>query len=383
MTLAGRLRSAARRVPGVEAANRRWKAARTRRRYDETVRLYEGRPARPDVRFPRLLLDGARPRVLFVGTDEAQDRSGFIQALARLSELRLFTKRDGTYGHNDSRAESVRRRANAERLWELVEAWDDRPHLILAQTWPTLLDPEVFTRIRRAHGTLVVNVSMDDRHQYWGHRIGSSWSGTRGLVGHIDLALTAAPECVAWYEKEGCPALYWPEASDPDLFRPLPDVPKQHDVCFVGARYGIRERLVSILRRAGVNVHARGTGWEEGRIATEDVPRLFAASRIVLGVGTIGHCEDFYALKLRDFDVPMSGSCYLTHDNRDLHDLFAVGEEIVTYRSVDDCLDRIRELLGNASRREAIAAAGRRRAARDHTWQRRFESLFARLAGGA
>lgn len=384
VSLSTSLRNAAKRVPILDAVNRLWKAAATRRRYRETVQFYAGRtlaasPPPP----PRLRLEGQRPRVLFVGTDEAQDRSGFIQALARLSDLRWFTKSDGTYGHNDSRGEAIRRRANADRLWELVQASEAPPHLILAQTWPTLMDPSVFSRIRQACGAIVVNLSMDDRHQYWGHRLGDAWSGTRGLVGCIDLALTAAPECVSWYEKEGCPALYFPEASDPEIFRPMPRLPKQHDVTFVGARYGVRERLVTFLRRAGVRVHARGTGWEEGRIATEGLPTLFATSRIVLGVGTIGHCEDFFALKLRDFDAPMSGSCYLTHDNADLRDLYSVGEEIVVYRTFAECLDRVRTLLADDGRREAIAAAGRRRAERDHTWQRRFESLFARLAGDA
>lgn len=117
-----------------------------------------------------------------------------------------------------------------------------------------------------------------------------------------------------------------------------------------------------------------------GRIATEDVPALFAQSKIVLGVGTIGHCDDFYALKLRDFDAPMSGSCYLTHDNRDLHGLYDIGTEIATYSTMDDCVKQVRSLLADDSRRESIAGAGRARAIREHTWDRRFSELFLRLS---
>jgi spore maturation protein CgeB len=108
--------------------------------------------------------------------------------------------------------------------------------------------------------------------------------------------------------------------------------------------------------------------------------RLFAQSRVVLGVGTIGHCTDFYALKLRDFDAPMSGSAYLTHDNPDLAGLYDIGRDIATYRDVDECVDRARALLADDDARERMARAGRERALRDHTWDRRFGELF-RLLG--
>ncbi len=38
-------------------------------------------------------------RLLFIGTMEAQDRSGMLQALQRLtSQTTIFTKADGSYG---------------------------------------------------------------------------------------------------------------------------------------------------------------------------------------------------------------------------------------------------------------------------------------------
>src|SRR5207244_2165922 len=104
------------------------------------------------------------------------------------------------------------------------------PQLLIAQTWPTTLEPEILSRIRDRWGALIVNLSMDDRHQYWGSRSGGRWEGTFGLIPHIDVALTAAPECVDWYEKEGCPAMFFPEASDPVIFRPMPELEKVHDV---------------------------------------------------------------------------------------------------------------------------------------------------------
>ena len=72
----------------------------------------------------------------------------------------------------------------------------------------------------------------------------------------------------------------------------------------------------------------------------------------MLGVGTIGHCRDFYALKLRDFDAPMAGSLYLTHDNPDLRSLFEVGRELATYRDATDCVEKVRHYLARDAERE-------------------------------
>jgi hypothetical protein len=382
--LAARAKSALRKVPAAAAVNAAVRARATVAAYRTLVAHYAATPPHAGP-VPQVRTGARRPRVLFIGTDESQDRSGFIQGLERVSDLTLFTRADGGYGHNDLRAPAIRRAANRDRLLEILGAMaaaGTPPDIVLAQTWATLIDPVAFDAARRG-GAVVVNLSLDDRHQFRGRREGFGWSGTLGLIGHVDLALTAAPECVHWYEAEGCPALYFPEASDPDIFRPIPGLPKVHDVSFVGGCYGVRERTVRTLRRAGIRVAAFGSGWEGGRIDNAEMVRLFVQSKVVLGVGTIGHCTDFFALKLRDFDAPMSGSAYLTHDNVDLHGLYEVGREIATYRDIDECVDRTRALLADDDARECMARAGRDRALREHTWDRRFGDLFRQLGVAA
>jgi len=378
-------KNALRRIGWISSINASLKARETQARYRQTCEYYASRPlpAQPPPP-PRLRTRAGQPlRIYFLGTDEQQDRSGILQALERLGQLRYFTRADGSYGQNDPRPGEIRRRALSERLWEQIAAAGTRgeaPHVLIAQTWASVIDPQVLARIRATYGTLIINISMDDRHQYWGEKIQSEWGGTRGLIPCLDLALTAAPECVEWYVKEGCPALFFPEASDPAIFRPMPELPKEHDVTFVGGRYGIREEIVAAIRRAGISVAAYGDGWERGRIDTDKVPALFAQSKIVLGVGTIGHCRDFYALKLRDFDAPMSGSLYLTHDNSDLRSLFEVDRELATYRDAADCVEKVRHYLALDAERESIAAAGCARAIRDHTWDQRFSDVMRAIA---
>lgn len=371
-------------VQWVYSLNAMLKCAQIKATYHATAKHYAELEVAGDLALTPLIV-GAKVRIFFMGTDEQQDRSGFVQALERFADLRCFTRDDGSWGQNDPAPYELRRERNTQRLWSLLsefaqQGW--RADILLMQTWGCLIDPAMLRRIRDTYGTLICNVSMDDRHQYWGTKVNSAWDGTYPLIPHLDLALTAAPEAVDWYRKEGCAALYFPEASDASIFHPMPEAGKIFDVSFVGSRYGIREKIVLALRKAGIEVAAYGNGWEGGRIAIEDVPRLFAQSRIVLGASTIGHCSDFVGLKLRDFDAPMSGSCYLTQHNDDLQDLYVLDKEIVTYQSVEECVKKARYLLANAAEREAIAEAGRTRALCDHTWDKRFEMLFQALRKG-
>ncbi len=322
----------------------------------------------------------ARPRVLYVGADPLQDHSGLLAGLDAVAELVPFTQPDGRYGQldPDGNLSFALCRPNASRLLDLLADAEARGrpfHLVVGQMWAGYTDRRALAKARERFGVVVVNIAMDDRHAFVARKLGRR-IGTRDLAPALDLAATAAPEAVGWYHAIGCPATFFPEASDPELFRPRPELEKTHDVCFVGWRYGIRERLVERLRRAGISVDTRGAGWPEGRIRVPDVPLLFARSRIVLGVGTIGQSDRLVALKLRDFDGPMSGSCYVTQWNPDLARLFEVGSEIAVYRSEEECVEVVGELLGDNMRREAIAARGRKRALREHTWEHRFRELL-------
>jgi hypothetical protein len=323
-------------------------------------------------------LSRGRIRTFWVGANNAQDSAGIIQGLGTFGEVILFESRPGKreqmwpFGPDGERA---RRENSRQLLLQVRRSLARGPlHAVIGQMWAHSVDPATLQEIRDI-GVPVVNISMDDRHAFHGTKNSGRWSGTAGLIGSIDLACTSARECCTWYAVEGCPAIYLPEGSDAELFKPLAG-PKQYDVCFVGGCYGVRQKIVKGIEAAGVKVAAFGNGWPSGAIATGQIPELFARSLIVLGVGTIGHCTDFYALKMRDFDGPMSGSLYLTHHNPDLEEHFVVGKEIETYRTIEECVGKIEYYRENPDEASRIGLAGRRRAEKEHTWEKRFEMVF-------
>lgn len=321
-----------------------------------------------------------RPRVLFVGTDYEQDRSGTLQALARATDLHVFEHAPGQHGQRWPRTvgefDEVRHH-NGGALRETLNRFGPFD-AIVGQMWGLSMHWQALAEAR-GNGISVVNIAMDDRHSWTGTKLpDGTYGGVRGIAPYLTLGLTDAPECVSWYEREGTRAMFFPEASDPAIFAPG-DGEKEFDLSFVGANYGVRGALVARLQAAGLSVAAYGSGWPNGRISTDDVPRLFARSRIVLGSGTVGFCEDFLALKLRDFDGPMSGSMYVTHHNAELTPLFELGAEMATFRSLDDAVDVIRHYIADEPARERIAAAGRARCLRDHTWDHRVQLILSAI----
>ena len=77
------------------------------------------------------------------------------------------------------------------------------------------------------------------------------------------------------------------------------------------------------------------------------------------------------ASNMRLFEATGVGTCLLTDWKENLGDLFEPDAEVVAYRDAEECVERVKYLLANESRRRDIAAAGQRRTLRDHTFASR------------
>src|SRR5262249_25122323 len=81
-------------------------------------------------------------------------------------------------------------------------------------------------------------------------------------------------------------------------------------------------------------------------------------------------------VRLRDFEAPMCGACYLTGHSDEIEQFYEIGREIDTYRTEGRLIEKSRYYLSKQEKAEALRRAAFRRARRDHTWKRRFEQLF-------
>src|SRR3712207_2982449 len=111
--------------------------------------------------------------------------------------------------------------------------------------------------------------------------------------------------------------------------------------------------------------------------------QMYSRSKINLGFSTCGAThltgERIVQIRLRDFEVPMSGGFYMVEYMEELEEFFEVGKEVVCYEGPEDLADKIKYYLSHDAEREAIRRAGYERCLRDHTWQKRFEKVFEEM----
>jgi len=225
------------------------------------------------------------------------------------------------------------------------------------------------------NGVIIFNFCWDDKLYFNGSYIKGQPRSLKSIVSAVDLNLTNSPDSCIKYFVEGGLAMFWPEAAHPDIHKPY-DFPFEYDVSFVGGKYGWRPKFIATLQKMGINVTCFGNGWENGPLSNEEVIKLYSRSRVNLGFAGVGHSRKLMCLKGRDFEVPMSGGLYLTQDNPELSLVYEIGKEIVTYRDEKDCAEKIRYFLNHPEEAAKIKEAGRKRALKDHTWEKRFTDVF-------
>lgn len=77
------------------------------------------------------------------------------------------------------------------------------------------------------------------------------------------------------------------------------------------------------------------------------------------------------ASNMRLFEATGSGACLVTDWKMNLGELFVPDAEVVTYRSVAECVDKVKWLLAHPRERMQIAEAGTKRTFAEHTYSHR------------
>jgi spore maturation protein CgeB len=77
------------------------------------------------------------------------------------------------------------------------------------------------------------------------------------------------------------------------------------------------------------------------------------------------------ASNMRLFEATGVGTCLVTDWKENLHELFEPEKEVVTFRSTEECVEKVNWLLEHPKEREEIAKAGQARCLRDHTYAQR------------
>ena len=148
---------------------------------------------------------------------------------------------------------------------------------------------------------------------------------------------------------------------------------------FVGSRDPARERIAREL--ADLGLVAWGPGWPRGPAYGDDFVLALSGAAVGLNIhqhfGAAGDPARYgTGANMRVFELAAIGTPQLCDAKADIARHFTPGREIMLYRSVEELRACARDLLADGLARQAIAAAARERALREHTWRHRMEELL-------
>jgi len=209
-------------------------------------------------------------------------------------------------------------------------------------------------------------------------------------------------------------------AANPDVFRPSPRA-KNIEVSFIGSWNKGRQDIIQELRKYGLSVLVKGSGWPAGRITQAELVSIIGRSKIHLGLNPpsanlnyrsffrlflkrLSFEESFWRIKpdfwhifgnvrewrrkkipqikARTYEVPACATMLITHETGVPASDFVIGKEVITYKAPADLASKIKYFLEHAAEREQIAQAGYLRVRRDHTYEKRFRDIFDAIGIG-
>lgn len=149
------------------------------------------------------------------------------------------------------------------------------------------------------------------------------------------------------------------------------DLPRLYDVGFVGAtgashRGSSRARRLNRISAAGFKTNDFYRFYAPGEMS-----RIYSQSKIVFNTSIAGD------VTMRVFEGTACGAMLVTDAVQNgLNDLFASGEELVTYADDDDLMAKLHHYLDHDDERTRIAEAGYARTRAQHTYEHRAQAIL-------
>lgn len=186
------------------------------------------------------------------------------------------------------------------------------------------------------------------------------------------------------YASVGIDYHYLPGASNPRVMRPLPGLPPQYDIVFVGAlghKVGRYRYLDALMPR----VQDRkclfiGDGWGRYGLPNQLVAwgdflnAIYNLGRVCINIHFDDEKQGREAgglnVNYRLFDYALAG-CFQVSDNPEGVYMHFLPDEVVAVEGVDEWVERILYYLDHPEETRSFQEKARQRALREHTWHQR------------
>jgi len=207
----------------------------------------------------------------------------------------------------------------------------------------------------------------------------------------FDLIVSSFPHFVDAFQRAGIRSLYQPLAFDPRVLSRLGPRNPKHAATFIGGVTPNHQARINLLSSiCGVTrLDTWGYGYNQ-LPADSNILRnyhgetwghaMFTALRNSnLTLNSHIDVSSTFANNMRLFEATGCGTLLLTEERENLRTLFRANEEIITYRSTQDCADKIQYFLRHEHEATEIALAGQRRTLTSHTYLARMAETAATL----
>lgn len=181
--------------------------------------------------------------------------------------------------------------------------------------------------------------------------------------------------------------IYLAEACNPRVHKPVELTADDHarygcDVMIAGSLYYYRQEILRHLGEFDLRIWGSTVSWfmdqlpgrHMGReVVMEEKARAAGAARIAVNPL---HYAEIDSLNCRAFELAGCGAFQLVTARPCVAEHFIPGEEIETFASTDELVDKIRHFLKHPDQARAIARRGRTRAHHEHTYEHRLSDIF-------
>lgn len=278
------------------------------------------------------------------------------------------------------------------------ERWLADADVVIVHEWT---DPALVARLGRARTSGGgFTLLFHDTH----HRAVSAEQAIAALaLDYCDGVLAFGEALSELYRKAGWGrrVYTWHEAADVGLFRPLPQVPPQGDLVWIG-NWGDDERsreigeyLVEPVRTLRLSAAVHGVRYPPsalqaladagirhgGWIANADVPAAFAAHRVTMHIPRRPYVEALPGIPtIRMFEALACGIPLVSAPWSDAESLFRAGQDFLFARSGAEMATHLRDIIEDPFLAESLARSGLETIAARHTCEHRVDQLFEVLA---
>jgi spore maturation protein CgeB len=202
------------------------------------------------------------------------------------------------------------------------------------------------------------------------------------LAKEFDYVGTPVEDFIPKYEEIGVKAFWINYPYAPEVHRPL-NLPKKHDLIFIGTFYPERAYLIEQLNLLGNKVLIYGNGWERigintPRVTAERMVELYNESKIVLNMHQKAMAMHKVKANLRIYEALGCGAFILTDYCPGMEEIFQDGEHLVVYKDTWDLNWKIKYYLKNEEERKEIAKKGHDKV-KEYSIDRTLERIFKEI----